>query len=300
MIDVAALSALRAVSATGSVSGAAELLGFTPSAVSQQVKRLERQTGVALLERVGRGVLLTRQGHLLVDAGGDVLGRLEALEADLHREAGSVAGVLRLGAFSTAVRGLLAPRLPALLAAHPALEVRIQEVEPWQTLDLVASGQLDVGVVHSWGDLPLRLPEQVEAETLTRDVAEVLLHRDHPLAAREELRPADLVGVDWITTGEDTICREWLERMFTGTGRRPRIAHRAMEFDSHLALVAAGLGVALVPRLGRSPLPDGVLARPVRDPDPVRHVAAVHRTSSTASPAVAALVSALRDPSPDH
>src|SRR5687767_14501990 len=103
MIDLAALTSLRAVASHGSVVGAADALGFTPSAVSQQVKRLEKQVGVALLQRVGRGVMLTGQGRRLVDEGSRLLADLEALESGLHRDAGRVAGRLRVAAFSTAM-----------------------------------------------------------------------------------------------------------------------------------------------------------------------------------------------------
>src|SRR5215207_10963418 len=125
MIDLAALSSLRAVATHGSVVSAADALGFTPSAVSQQVKRLERQVGVPLLERVGRGVVLTGHGRHLVDAGGRLLTDLEAVEAALHRRAGTVSGRLRVTAFSTAVRGLVAPAVADLRARHPDLTLAL-------------------------------------------------------------------------------------------------------------------------------------------------------------------------------
>src|SRR3954465_1801855 len=159
MIDLAGLTSLRAVETYGWVVAAAEALGFTPSAVSQQVKRLERQTGVPLLERVGRGVLLTDHGRHLVDAGARVLAALEAVEAGLHRRTGTVTGELRLTAFSTAMRGLVAPVVGALRAPHPQLALALTEREPWDTVDLVASGRSDLGVVHRWGDVPIAIPE---------------------------------------------------------------------------------------------------------------------------------------------
>src|SRR5664279_2435488 len=171
MIDLAAVTSLRAVDTHGSVVSAAGALGFTPSAVSQQVKRLERQTGVPLLERVGRGVLLTAQGRQLVEAGSRLLGDLEALESGLHREAGMVAGHLRLLAFSTAMRGLVAPRIGELRAAHPGLTIALTEREPWERVDLVASGQADLGVVHRWGDVPLPIPDHLVATAVGDDVA---------------------------------------------------------------------------------------------------------------------------------
>jgi DNA-binding transcriptional LysR family regulator len=292
MIDLAALTSLRAVATHGSVVAAADALGYTPSAVSQQVKRLERQTGVPLLERVGRGVMLSGHGRHLVDEGGRLLADLEQLEAGLHRQAGTVAGHLRLTTFSTAMRGLVAPVVRDLLASYPDLTVTLTEREPWDTVDLVASGQTDVGVVHRWGDVAIDVPDHLGSTLVARDVADVIVHPDHPLASRDRVTPAELVDEHWIATPEGTICRQWLNRMYDGTGRLPRIAHTAMEFDSHLALVRAGLGIALVPRLGRQDL-DGVVAVPAHDPVPTRDVVAVHRRSMAGSPAVSAVLAAL-------
>src|SRR6478735_5185466 len=200
MIDLAALASLRAVDTHGSVVGAADALGFTPSAVSQQVKRLEKQTGVPLLERVGRGVILTDHGRHLVDAGGRLLADLEQVEATLHRRAGAVAGHLRVTAFSTAMRGLVAPVVRDLRDRHPDLTLTLTEREPWDTIDLVASGESELGVVHRWGDVPISIPEHLEATVVAHDVADVIVPVDHPLAARPTLAPRDLVDEDWIAT----------------------------------------------------------------------------------------------------
>jgi DNA-binding transcriptional LysR family regulator len=293
MIDLVALDALRAVGTHGSVVAAADALGFTPSAVSQQVKRLEKQTGVPLLERVGRGVMLTRHGRHLVERGTRLLDGLEELQAGLHQQAGTVAGHVRLTAFSTAMRGLVAPALPPVLAAHPGLRVSLAEREPWDTVSLVASGQADLGVAHSWGDLPLTVPDHLARTALARDLAEVIVRRDHPLAGRAFVTPRDLADEEWVATPDGSICRQWLLRMYDGTGRLPRIAHVSTEFDSHLALVRAGLGIALIPRLGRAPLGPGLAAVPAADPVPSREVIALHRASMSDSPALAALLAAL-------
>ena len=293
MIDLAALSSLRAVDTHGSVVAAADALGYTPSAVSQQVKRLEKQTGVPLLERVGRGVMLTDHGRHLVDAGARLLTDLEEVEAGLHQRAGAVSGHLRLTAFSTAMRGLVAPVVRDLRDAHPDLTLTLTEREPWDTIDLVASGQSDLGVVHRWGDVPIAIPDHLAASQVAHDVADVIVPLDHPLADRTRVSPRDLVDEDWIATPDGTICRQWLTRMYAGTGRLPRIAHTAMEFDSHLALVRAGLGIALIPRLGRQPLTDDLVAVPAHDPEPTRDVIAVHRRSMADSPAVRAVLARL-------
>src|SRR3984957_1816389 len=194
MIDLVALDSLRAIDSHGSVVAAADALGFTPSAVSQQIKRLERQTGVPLLERVGRGVMLTRHGRHLVEQGTRLLADLEELQSGLHQQAGTVAGHVRLAAFSTAMRGLVAPALPAVLRAHPHLRVTLAEREPWDTVSLVASGQADPGVAPSGGALPLPVPGHLARTTLARDLAEVIVRRDHPLAHRAVFTPRDLAG----------------------------------------------------------------------------------------------------------
>lgn len=293
MIDLAALTGLRAVATHGSVVAAAEATGFTPSAISQQVKRLERQTGVPLLERVGRGVMLTSHGEHLVRAGERVLADLEELEASLQRRADVVAGHLRLVAFSTAMRGMVAPVARRLRDAHPDLHLTLEEREPWDAVDLVAAGRCEVGIVHRWGGVAFAVPEHVSVTRVADDVADLIVPRDHPLARRRRVTPHDLLDVDWIATPEGTICRQWLHRMYDGTGRPPRIVHVSMEFDSHLALVAAGLGVALVPRLGRAPLAPDVVAVEVADPVPTRLVDALHRRTMADSPAVQAVLEAL-------
>jgi len=296
MIDLVALASLRAVDQLGSVSAAAGALGYTPSAVSQQVKRLEQQAGVTLLERVGRGVILTHAGRLLVEDGGRLLEGLESLQSRLHEQSDRVAGHLRLAAFSTAVRGLVAPVVRDLLDEHPDLDLSLTDQEPWETVDLVASGRTDLGIAHSWGDVPLAIPEHVVTHVVAHDVADVIVPRSHALAGHHRVTPADLVDEAWVATPEGTICRQWLTRMYDGTGRLPHIAHVANDFDSHLALVQAGLGIALVPRLGRSPLAAGVVAVAAHRPTPTREIVVMHRSSMSGSPAVQCVVAALRGP----
>lgn len=293
MLDLDAVVALRTVETHGSVGGAAAALGFTPSAVSQQIKRLERQTGVILLERVGRGVMLTDHGRILAEAGGRVISDLESVDAELQRRSDTVAGQLRIACFSTATRGLLADTAGRLLMAHRELKLSIRESEPWETVDLVATGRVEIGVIHTWGDVSLEIPEHLLATSVCGDAADVIMRTDHPLALAPHVTPRDLIDEKWIATPPGTICRQWLNRMYDGTGRLPRIVHEAMEFDSHLAMARAGLGIALVPRLGRSPLGEGLIAVPAKDPEPTREIVALHRRTMDRSPAVRAVLNAL-------
>jgi len=286
MIDLAALRSLDAISVQGSVVAAAAALGYTPSAVSQQVKKLERQTGLPLLERAGRGVLLTEHGRLLVTQGKALLADLEHLEATLAAGSSLVRGTLRVAAFSTSVRGLVAPAVRVAAAEQPELALTIVEVDPWESIDLVGSGQVDVAVVHNWARVPLVIPERLAEHHLMTDVADLLVHRDSPLATRESVTPRDLAGQHWISTPERTICHEWLLRMYDGTGLAPDVRHWSGEFASHVVLVAEGAGISLNPRLGRGLLPDDVVPVPVVDPVPRREVRVVWRRTMSSSPAI--------------
>ena len=271
MIDLASLTALRAVDDHGSVVAAAEALGLHPERdlPAGQAPGAADQRAAAGASRP-RGDADPRTGRHLVDAGSRLLADLETIESGLHQQAGTVAGHLRIIAFSTAMRGLVAPGVRALRDAHPDLVLSLTEREPWDTVDLVATGQADVGVAHSWGDVTLAIPDHLETTSLADDVADVIVPVGHRLATRGACHPHDLVDEGWIATPDGTICREWLSRMYVGTGRLPRIAHESLEFQSHLALVAAGLGIALVPRLGREELAAGLVAvprpRPGADP----------------------------------
>lgn len=301
MIDLEAVVALRAVATNGSVAAAADALGFTPSAVSQQIKRLERGTRVALLERAGRGVVLTDAGRQLVTSSATVLAELERIEADLHlaggpaADRGPVVGEVRIGVFSSAVRGLLVDVLPKLRGEHPELRVPLRESEPWETIALVASGQRDLGIVHRWGGVALAMPDHLVETPLFTDVADVILRRDHPLSGRTELTPGDLAEEEWIATFDSTICRQWLRRLFDGVSNAPRIVHESMEFENHLELVRAGLGVALVPRMGRPALHPDLVAIPTVRPASTRGVSAVRRRSQADSPALQVVLDAVRE-----
>ncbi|MCM3695403.1 LysR family transcriptional regulator [Microbacterium oleivorans] len=295
MIDLEAVVSLRSIATEGSVAAAANALGFTPSAVSQQIKRLERDTGVALLERVGRGVVLTEAATRLVVSATPILADLERVRADLHGggEPDRISGEIRIAAFSTVVRGMMVPVLADLGRRHPDLRLPLRESEPWETVALVASGQRDVGLAHRWGNVALAIPDHLVEEPLFTDVADVILHRDHPLADRSELRPEDIGGEPWVATFESTICRQWLRRLFDGVGGAPRIVHESMEFENHLEIARAGIAVALVPRLGRPPLGPDLVAVPTVSPESTRAVSAIHRRTMSDSPGLRAVLDAL-------
>lgn len=298
MIDLVGLTALQGVELHGSVVAAAAAAGYTPSAVSQQIKRLERQTGVSLLERVGRNVVLTAAGRHLVSRGTGVLAELETIHAELLLASDQIAGHVRLGANSTALRGIAAPALGQLRTDYPDLVVGLSECEPWESIELVGTGSLDMAVVHSWGDLPLVIPQHLSIVELGTDVADVIAPSSHRTCGSEPLAVSDLVEESWIATPVGTICREWLGRMYLGTNRSPKVVHESLEYQSHVAMVSAGLGIALIPRLGRGELPSGIVSIQMKDPVPSRTISLIHRRSATSSPITELLLAALRSNTP--
>lgn len=297
MIEIAALRALVAVEQQGSVVAASEAIGFSPSAVSQQIKKLEKQSGVTVLERHGRGVLLTDRGMALAEYGRRILGELEELQATLLADPAKPSGVLRLVAFSTACRGLVGPMLGKLgpTLAGTGLEVRVVAEDPREAVQRVATGEADLGVVHNWHSVPLVIPENMVHEDLCLDTADVLLNSAHPLAGRTAVEPSDLVDESWISTPAGAICNEALLAILAGLGRVPDIRIYDPDFSTHIGMVQQGVAVALVPRLGRPELPGGVVAVPVVNPMQQRQVGIVYRKTMTASPSIRHVVGLLRE-----
>ncbi len=293
VLDLARLRALHAVFVHGSVAGAATALGYTPSAISQQITKLERETRTTLLERRGRGVALTEEALRLADTAQRLLAIMEQAETELEERRGLPTGRLTIAAFASAARGLLPGVLAELDRDHPALDVRLDEVDPHLSVDLAAKGVVDLAVAHDWDIAPLPAPEGLAQAVIGLDRCDLLVPEGHALAGRDGVRREELARERWICQPPGTVCHDWLVRTLRTAGYEPDIRHRAEENHTQLALVAAGLGIAMMPRLGRGPLPDGVVA--VRlDPVPERRLYALWRTEAARRPAITAAVDALR------
>src|SRR4029453_12674481 len=212
MLDIGRLRALHAVATYGSVGAAADALGYTPSAVSQQLAKLEGETRTPLVERCGRGVALTGAAQHLAATAAQVLDLVEQAELDLEEQRGQVAGEIVLAAFPTAARGLLPPVLARLRTEYPALTVDVLEIDPFEAVAGVARGELTVAVVHDWHNTPLALPEELSRVRLGTDPADILMPATPRLPDREVVRPADLAGERWICQPEGSICHDWLVR----------------------------------------------------------------------------------------
>ncbi|MFE7132354.1 LysR family transcriptional regulator [Streptomyces sp. NPDC057638] len=295
MLDLGRLRALHAVSLHGSVAAAAEALGYTPSAVSQQITKLERETRTTLLERRGRGVALTDEGLHLAATAAELLAIVERAETTLEERRGHPTGMLTIAAFPSAARGLMPGVLAELARRHPALDVRLSEVDPHLSVDQVARGTTDLAVAHDWDIAPLPAPEGVETAWIGDDICDLAVPVGHRLAdGGGPVTQDDLKGERWICQPPGRVCHDWLVRTVRAAGHEPLLAHQAEEIPTQLALVSAGLGIAVVPRLGRGVLPEGVAVTMV-EPVPRRRLYAVWRAGVTRRPAVRAAVELLRE-----
>ncbi|WP_338675340.1 LysR family transcriptional regulator [Streptomyces sp. SCSIO 30461] len=293
MLNLERLRTLHALARHGSVSAAAEGLHVTTSAVSQQMAKLEREIGQQLLAKYGRGVRLTDAGRLLADHAARILSQVELAQADIEAQLGRVVGEARIGAFPTAARGLFPEALAALRDAHPELRVRASEVEPEDAVRQVVGGDLDLAVVLDWSNKRLPVPGGLARAQLLDDAADVAMPVDHPLARSAEVDLEDFADDPWVSWPEGEFCYEWLVFTLRSKGVEPRIAHMAGEHHTQLALIAAGLGVCVTPRLGRGPVPEGVTFVPVRQ-QMRRHIYAVWRGDADRRPSIRAAVEALR------
>ena len=290
MIDLGRLRALHAVASYGTVLAAGEALHCTPSAVSQQLAKLERETGATLVEKDGRRLRLTEAGRVLAGHAERVLASVDEAEAALAAHRDTVVGRLEVAAFATACRALLPYALHRLATEHPQLTTGLVEVNPHEGLDMLRRGHVDLALLDDWPEVALRYPPGVTHVELGRAVADLVVPDGHRFAAGREVRLAQLRDERWIAAKAGDICHEWLIRVVPGV--RPDF--HVGEFETQLTLIAAGLGIAVIPRLARPPLPAGVRVVPVR-PGPARRVVVAWREASAARPAVPAAVAVLRE-----
>lgn len=294
MIEIGALRALRSVAALGTLARAADELGFTASAVSQQIKRLERQLRLPLLSPAGRGVVLTPAGQAIVDSAPEVFQALErCVEAAQLVRQGTPRGTLRVAAFSTAIRGLLAPTIARLSTRYPDLRVQITEQDPDQALHNVDAGTADLALAHDADGLSTPPPPSLAQRHIHTDLGDVVMHTTHPLARLDApLAGADLAGHAWVTSPPGTVCHQWFRRLVATIPEHPDVRHLVDDFSTQLSLVSSGQVIALIPRLARPPLGEGLVSRPLSRP-PKREIHAAWRRSANASPAIRAVLAEL-------
>lgn len=293
MLNLDRLRALHAVSAHGSIIAAAETLNVTTSAVSQQLAKLEQETGQQLLERHGRGVKLTDAAATLVSRTHRVLSLLEEAEAELEASDDVVSGQITIAAFATAARGLAPQAIRALRAGYPQLSITFHEQEPDNSIPNLVRRNVDLIIINDWQNAPIALPEGLSRAPLFDDVADIALPPGHRLSKARTIKLSELAGEEWIAWPSGSICHDFLMHTLRTTGSEPKIAHTAGEYETQLALVAAGLGCCVLPRMGRGAVPKGVTVVK-SEPALRRHVSAAWRTHATRRSAIRATVEAFQ------
>ena len=294
MLDLRRLRLLTELAERGTIAAVADALQFTPSAVSQQLAQLERETGVKLLARAGRGVRLTDPALVLVEHGRALLERAAVAEADLAAAAGTVAGRARVAGFQSVTVQLALPAMETLAREAPRLRCEVIEAEPEDALPALALGDVDLVLGDEWRHQPLSLPSGLVREDLFEDPVHVVLPAGHALARRRQVELADLAGEAWAAGYAGMGWAAMVERTCRAAGFEPDVRHRAADATVALALVARGMAVALLPRL-ILPLDDPALAiRPISGSAVSRTIFAATRTADAARPSVQTLLSAIR------
>ncbi|MEV4640109.1 LysR substrate-binding domain-containing protein [Actinoplanes sp. NPDC049548] len=288
MLDVRRLRLLCDLDRLGTIAAVAQAHSYTPSAVSQQLSTLEREAGTALLERTGRRVTFTAAGRVLVAHAETVLAALERTTAALAAVSAQLTGPLRIGAFPTAVRTLLPQALVSLGRDHPALELRVTELDPVAVPGALRERQLDVGLVQDYDLAPAEADPGLETTALLDETVYLAVPADTGTATVSQAR-----NRPWILATPGTLCHAVTLQVCRAAGFTPRMRHQADDFATVLALVAAGQGVSLVPELAvGTPPSDGVTLVPL----PYRRRTSIAcRKGAAAHPAVTAFVAALRE-----
>jgi DNA-binding transcriptional LysR family regulator len=293
-LDARRLRVLHEVSLRGSVTAAAAVLHVTPSAVSQQLAQLEREAGCDLLERAGRGVVLTAAGTTLARHAEDVLRALEGAAAGLDTARQVVMGSVRVGSFPSMAGAVVAPAAARARRKHPDLDVRVTEVEDEPGLVDLRSTALDVLIVQEYDHVPWQPPDGIERHRLGVDPLYLVTPRAWDCATN---RLVELAERPWVASHAHTPCGRATLQACRDAGFEPDIRHRALEFALLLDLVAAELGVALIAGLGLRHVPDEVEVTPLSRPSLKRTIYAATRAASLGPrrPAIDALLRELRN-----
>ncbi len=291
-VSIQQLRMLREVAKQGTIAAAAQQLGYTASAVSQQLAAVERITGIAVLERVGRNVLLTDAGRELVRHAELILAQLEEAKAAVERVGQTVSGTLQIGLMESVASTILPPLFQRLGQMHPDLIVRTRQIDPDEAMHRVRAGELDLAFSVDYPNSPSAKDAQLDRTLVCRDWYRLVVPATDVLSSQVVVDLADMVDRPLITSPPGLACGRCVVQACRDAGFEPDIAHELDDYPTVLHLVAAGAGSALVPELGLQRLPEGLHVLELKTPV-CRTLELVHRASSAARPAVAAVVDAV-------
>ncbi|MGP3985440.1 LysR family transcriptional regulator [Streptomyces sp. 3N207] len=293
--EVRRLRLLRELAVHGTIAATAEACCLTPSAVSQQLSLLEREAGTPLLVRDGRRVVLTEAARVLVAHTERVLAELEKARSEVSALRRAVRGTVRLSSFPSAAVALAAPAIAACRAAHPDLRILLDEREPDRCVTGLRQHECDVALVYEYDLLPRLADSGVALSPLLHEPLVAALPPEEPAALPDgPVTLASLRDQPWIAPHSDNALRTVLERACQAAGFEPHLDYTSDDYTVIMALVQAGLGVSLIPRLVAEPLSTDVRLREVSGLRLTRTISVAVRRGAAEEPAVAALVNALR------
>lgn len=292
MLDVRRLRLLRELAREGTIAGAARACSLTPSAVSQQLALLQREVGTPLYFRDGRRLVLTEAATVLVEHTEQVLADLELARASVAALTSTVRGLLRLAAFPTAARALAPDAIARCRAEHPDLRMRLSELETAEAVDAVRGGHVDIALVYEYSLLPRLREPGVRFEKLLTEPLLLALPtpvEDGPLPL------SSLADRPWIAAHQDDALHAMLERACAAAGFAPRLDFESSDYTVIFALVRAGLGVSIVPRLALESTDPDIALREIADVTLSRTTYAAIRAGSRRDPRIATVLDALHD-----
>jgi DNA-binding transcriptional LysR family regulator len=300
MLNASRLNVFQEVVAQGSFSAAAEELSYSQSAVSQAIATLEGELGVALIERSRSGVRPTAAGAALAGHVGGILARMETAEAEVAAIAAGHGGRLRTASFPTAGATLMPGAIAAFRASHPGVAVTLAEGEPEKIAPRLRAGEFDLVLLYEFEGVGERLGAGIRRFELLEDPLHLALRHDHPLAKSKELRLEDLAGESWVQTSASSPCARHVVRSCHLAGFEPRVSFESDDYQTVQGLVAAGVGVALIPQLALSTVRPDIRVRSLHPQSPVRKVLAATPRGAAVTPALTTMLDILREIARSH
>jgi DNA-binding transcriptional LysR family regulator len=295
MLNVGRLKVLCEVVRRGSFSGAAEALSYTQSAVSQAVARLEAETGATLIVRDRAGVRPTAAGASLVEHAEGIFARIEAAETDLAAVLGIRAGRLRMASFPSAGATLMPLAIARFRQRHPDVALALAEGEPEEIAPRLRAGEFDLALLFEFPGERGRHGARLRTRLLLDDPMLVALPAEHALAGKRALSLADLREEDWVQTSATSPCARFVVRACLAAGFEPKVTFESDDYETVQGLVAAGVGVALIPHLALTHVHPGIVVRALSPRSPARRVVAATLVAAGVSPAASTMIEILGD-----
>jgi DNA-binding transcriptional LysR family regulator len=295
MLDLRRLRVLTEVVSQRSFSRAAASLSYTQSAVSQAIARLEAETGATLLVRDRHGARPTAAGATLVEHAEAIFAQVEAAEAELAAVLGIRGGRLRVASFPSAGATLMPLAVATFRQRHPDVALTLAEGEPEEIAPRLHAGEFDLALLFEFAGAREQPGEGLRNVALLKDEMHVALPADHPLAGKARLTLADLRDQDWVQTSASSPCARHVVRSCLAAGFEPHVTFESDDYETVQGLVAAGVGVALIPRLALTRVHPGIVVRELSPSSPTRKVVAATMLGPGVVPAAKTMIRILRD-----